>query len=228
MPEGRHADIREKMRRRRVWRGWKKDALAYRPEGKRLKGKSVLTNSPPQAGSATSAEWHETLRDGTAVVIRPIRDADATLEREFIERLSAPSRRFRFLGTIKSPSPQLLRQLTHPEAVNGVAYIALLGGDGPQTQEIGVCRYSASADGHKCECAVTVGDEWQGKGLATILMRHLIDTARQSGIEQMYSIDASDNQRMRELAEHLGFQRRTDPDDPTLVIHSLELKRLTP
>lgn len=190
-----------------------------------MNGKPALISSPPQA--AAGGEWHETLRDGTAVLIRPIREADTTLEREFIERLSAPSRRYRFLGTMNSPSPELLRQLTHPEVVRGVAYIALLG-EGARMREIGVCRYSASTDGLKCECAVTVSDEWQGKGLATILMRHLIDTARQSGIEQMYSIDANDNERMRELAEHLGFQRCTDPDDPTLVIHSLNLKRQTP
>jgi GNAT superfamily N-acetyltransferase len=107
--------------------------------------------------------------------------------------------------------------------VRGVAFIALID-DGPQKQEIGVCRYSASADGASCECAVAVSDEWQGKGLATILMQHLIDTARHHGIKQMYSIDASDNQPMRQLAEYLGFRRTVDPDDPTLVIHTLNLK----
>jgi hypothetical protein len=55
-------------------------------------------------------------------------------------------------------------------------------------------------------------------------MDRLIGTAREHGIEHMYSIDANDNQDMRELAEHLGFQRRVDPDDPTLVIHTLNIR----
>ena len=136
-------------------------------------------------------QWHEKLRDGTSVLIRPIHAADAALEREFIERLSPESRRYRFLGILKTPSPELLRQFTHPEAVRGVAFVALTG-TGVEKREIGVSRYSASPDGASCECAVAVSDEWQGKGLATLLMRPLINIARAHGIGHMYSIDAND------------------------------------
>ena len=180
-------------------------------------GASSVSASTPDA-----TECHEQLRDGTTVVIRPIRAADKALEREFIERLSPQSRRYRFLGTIKSPSEELLRQFTQPELARGIAFIAL-DVSGPGAREIGVCRYSASLDGLSCECAVAVSDEWQGKGLATILMRRLIDAARTHGVKRMYSIDANDNEAMRELAEHLGFRRTVDPEDPTLVIHTLEL-----
>ena len=106
--------------------------------------------------------------------------------------------------------------------MRGVAYIALVD-NGPEQQEIGVCRYSANPDGLSCECAVAVSDEWQGKGLATILMQRLIQTARTHGIKCMYSRDAHDNQDMRKLAQHLGFRRNVDPNDPTLVIHALDL-----
>ncbi len=173
--------------------------------------------------AVTDDPRHERLRDGTLVLIRPIRPTDEDLERDFIERLSPESRHYRFLGTIKTPSAELLRQFTRPELVHGVAYIAT-NGDGPETQEIGVARYSASPDGLSCECAVCISDEWQGKGLGTMLMHRLIKTARDRGIERMYSIDANDNQDMRELAEHLGFRRKVDAEDPTLVIHTLDLK----
>jgi hypothetical protein len=43
----------------------------------------------------------------------------------------------------------------------------------------------------------------------------------------MYSMDSVDNQRMRDLAEHLGFQRKQDPNDATQVIHTLDLKAAT-
>ena len=39
----------------------------------------------------------------------------------------------------------------------------------------------------------------------------------------MYSIDANDNEGMRELAEHLGFRRAVAPEDPRLVIYTLEI-----
>jgi hypothetical protein len=58
-------------------------------------------------------------------------------------------------------------------------------------------------------------------------MRHLIGVARDRGIECMYSIDTAGNNAMRDLAEHLGFQRKPDPDDATQVLHVLDLKSAT-
>lgn len=170
--------------------------------------------------------WHDKLRDGTTVLIRPIRHSDVELERRFINDLSPQSRRFRFLGEIKSPSSGLLKQLTQLEPSRDVAFVALIA-DGADKREIGVSRFSARADGLTCECAVTVSDEWRNQGLATILMRHLIDVARERGIESMYSMDAADNHAMRELAEHLGFTSKPDPNDATQVLHILDLKAAT-
>lgn len=68
-----------------------------------------------------------------------------------------------------------------------------------------------------------MADAWQGKGLGTILMRDLIDIARRRGIRSMFSMDASENERMRELAHDLGFKRERDPDGATQVIHRLTL-----
>ncbi|MEO8742406.1 MAG: GNAT family N-acetyltransferase [Lysobacteraceae bacterium] len=172
------------------------------------------------------AQWNETLRDGTTVLIRAIRDDDTELERRFIERLSPQSRHYRFLGSIKNPDSKLLRQLTHVNHVSDIAFVALIQ-DGGTEREIGVSRYDASSDGESCECAVAVSDDWHNRGLATLLMNHLIDVARQHGISHMYSLDAPDNQPMRELAEHLGFVRTQDPNDARQVLHTLDLNAPT-
>jgi GNAT superfamily N-acetyltransferase len=174
-----------------------------------------------RAGSE-SLRWIETLRDGTHVIIRPIRKADTELERAFIGHLSAESRRMRFLGQIREPSDEMLRKLTDIDYKNEMAFIALVHRDG-QTREIGVARYSASGNGKFCECAVTVSDEWHNKGLATLLMHHLIDVARTRGIHTMVSYDAVDNGQMRELATFLGFKRTADPEDSGMVVHTLTL-----
>ncbi len=171
-------------------------------------------------------QWNETLRDGTTVLIRAIRDGDEELERRFIERLSPQSRRYRFLGSIASSDSKLIKQLTHVNHVSDIAFVALVSDDGIE-REIGVSRYSANSAGVSCECAIAVSDDWHNRGLATLLMNHLIDVARQHGISRMYSIDAPDNQAMRELAEHLGFVRTQDPDDATQVLHTLDLNAPT-
>jgi len=182
--------------------------------------------SQTAAASAQCESWHERLRDGTTVLIRPIRESDLELERRFIKDLSPQSRRFRFLGAIKSPSAGLLKQLIQLDPTRDAAFVALIA-DGVDKREIGVSRFNARTDGLTCECAVTVSDEWHNQGLATILMRHLIDVARERGIECMYSMDAAENYEMRELAEHLGFSRKQDPDDGSQVLHTLDLKAAT-
>jgi GNAT superfamily N-acetyltransferase len=172
------------------------------------------------------SQWKEKLRDGTTVLIRPIHGEDAGIERRFIEQLTPAARRLRFLGEIKTPSAAMIDQFTHPDPAHDAAFVALIA-DGADKREIGVARFSGRPDGLACECAVVVSDEWQGRGLATALMRHLIGVARDRGIECMYSIDTAGNNAMRDLAEHLGFQRKPDPDDATQVLHVLDLKSAT-
>lgn len=179
----------------------------------------ALASAPP---TADDPRWTETLRDGSHVVIRPLHHDDIELERRFIERLSPEARRMRFLGQMSAPGDELLRQLTQIDYVHDIAFVALVHRDG-EKREVGVSRYSVGIDGQSCECAVAVDDEWDGLGLGTLLMRHLIETARARGIRSMVSLDSADNWRMRDLAAHLGFVREQDPDDATQVFHRLTL-----
>lgn len=197
----------------------KRSPIAVKP---RPVAKAVPARPAPRTTPVESLRWTETLRDGSHVIIRPIGKKDIPLERAFIERLSPESRRMRFLGQVKQPSEDLLRKLTDIDYRRDMAFIALVHRDG-QTQEVGVSRYSTSADGKSCECAVTVSDDWHNKGLATLLMRHLIDVARSRGIRSMVSYDAIDNGPMRELAGFLGFERKADPEDRRMVVHRLDL-----
>ncbi len=167
-------------------------------------------------------QWRETLRDGTVVLIRPINTGDAERERTFIEGLSPESQRYRFFNEIHHPTPALIKQLTDIDQIKQVALVAVTTRNNTEEQ-IGVSRYSVDADGRRCECTVVVGDAWQHKGLGKLLMDHLIEIARQRGIEEIYSIDLASNHQIQELAKCLGFQSRRDPDDATQMIHYRKL-----
>ncbi len=183
---------------------------------------STTRSSLETTGSTGYPRWSETLDDRSHVVIRPIAPEDREAERAFIEGLSPTSRHFRFLGQVCRPSDRLLDQLTRNDAVHDVAFAAVTEDGGP-ARIVGVSRYSTGPGGDDCECAVTVADDWRGKGLGTLLMTHLIDVARVRGIRRMYSIDLAENLRMTELAGDLGFHTRSDPDDASQVIHELIL-----
>lgn len=186
----------------------------------------------PPTGSANPAKpafpaiegdhWIESLRDGTRVLVRPLRAKDREIEEEFIRRLSPESRRFRFLGDFKEPSKALVDQLMHVDYVHDMAFVAMVHDNG-HLREVGVSRYATSGDGKQCECAVTVADDWRNRGLAVLLMRHLIDVARKQNLTRMFSIDDVNNEPMRELANYLGFKRESHPEDPKSVIYSLAL-----
>jgi GNAT superfamily N-acetyltransferase len=187
-------------------------------------------NTPPPADEPVVAlgapgdlpRWIDTLQDGSQVLVRALQKDDVELERSFIRRLGPESRRLRFLGQIREPSEELLRKLVDLDYKRDLAFIALVDRDG-EKRAVGVSRYSLTPDGVSCECAVTVADDWQNRGLGTALMRHLITIARQRGIRSMVSVDAAENWRMRELAGDLGFSREPDPIDSTQVIHRLDL-----
>lgn len=166
--------------------------------------------------------WSETLRDRTHVVIRPLVASDREADRAFIEQLSAQSCRYRFLGYVRHPSERLLDSLTRLDPGRDVAFAAVVA-EGAHEKIIGVSRFSTDIDHQRCECAVVVEDEWQNKGLGTLLMRRLIEVARAKGIRVMRSIDLTENMRMADLASDLGFTRHVDPDDAAQVIHELNL-----
>lgn len=183
---------------------------------------SNLMAFQPSAGPEYP-RWSETLHDHSHVLIRPITPQDKDAERAFIEGLSEQARRYRFLGQVRCPSEALVGQFTNIDYVHEVAFVAVKSDDARQ-DIVGVSRYSTDSTGAHCECAVAVSDEWQHKGLGTLLMRHLIEVARARGIRTMYSIDSAENMQMKDLAKFLGFRTKPDPDDATQVIHELDLQ----
>lgn len=183
---------------------------------------SNASNNIDTCPSDAAAPWIITLDDGTAVTIRPIRADDAERERQFIENLSPESRYYRFLSGMTHPSAALIKNLTDIDHCRDEAYVALIEQNGKPVQ-IGVSRYYSDADGKRGECAIAVADAWKRKGLGTRLMQRLIKTAKARNMERIYSIDTVANDEMYDFARGMGFQRETNPNDHTQVIHTLAL-----
>jgi GNAT superfamily N-acetyltransferase len=172
-------------------------------------------------------QWLETLRDGRKVLVRPIRSDDLARNAAFIEALSPPSKHFLFLGGITQMTDAALRRLCDPDYAHDMAFVAVaMDGDAnaPERQ-VGVCRYAGADREHGAEISVAVADDWQHQGLGKRLLMRLIEYSRARGVTRLYSMDASNNDRMRRLAHDVGFKEMPDPDDIHQVIYSLELQR---
>lgn len=159
------------------------------------------------------------LFDGTPVTIRPIRPEDAPMEQDFVHHLSPASRYRRFMSTLKELPPGKLKYLTEIDYVRHLALVAVVERGG-QRREIGVARYVAGPEGDDCEFAIAIDDEWQGSGVAGILMLALIDAAKARGMRRMEAFILAGNDRMLKFARQLGFALHRDPDDPGMV-HAL-------
>jgi acetyltransferase len=153
------------------------------------------------------------LRDGTLVSIRPIVPEDAQREQAFVRGLSAESRYFRFMNTIRELSPAMLEGATHPDPAREIALVALTR-DTPEPRQIGVARcVRADPQADSAEFAIVVADEFQGKGLGSLLMLELIDAARARGLRRLEGWVLATNHAMLQLMHSLGFEICATPDD---------------
>ena len=152
------------------------------------------------------------LPDGATVVIRPIAPTDAPALLRGLEHLSPRSRYRRFLGTPRI-GPAELRYLTDVDHRDHEA----LGAADPATGEgVGIARYIREPGADSAEIAVTVDDDWQGRGVGTALLVRLADRARAAGIRRFTGLILAENAPMRALMTKLGTAESSNIGDGTV------------
>lgn len=149
------------------------------------------------------------------MVIRPIGPEDARREQAFVRGLSPESRYLRFMNTLRELSPEMLERFTHPDPAREVALVALTAGAGEPIQ-VAVARCVRDPSGEMGEFAIVVADAFQGKGLGSLLMQALLESARAAGLRRIEGLVLSTNQRMLELMHALGFSVQAAAEDARL------------
>jgi GNAT superfamily N-acetyltransferase len=148
-------------------------------------------------------ELHIQLRDGTRARIRPIRPDDKARLQSGVMRLSPHSRYLRFNAPVDRLTADQLRYLTEIDYHDHMAWVAL-DEDVPEDGGMGVARYIRLAeDPTVAEAAVTVMDEYQGRGLGTVLLGILGRSAVEAGITTFRNYVLAGNAVMLEIFEEL-------------------------
>jgi acetyltransferase len=123
------------------------------------------------------------LRDGTSVLIRPIRPDDAPRLQEAFALLSPETIFLRFLGAFHELTDE---QAAYFANVDYLRKMALVGSIIENNKEsiIAVARYHLSDEEPKglAECAIVVRDDYQGRGLGTIMLERLSEYAKNHGV----------------------------------------------
>jgi acetate---CoA ligase (ADP-forming) len=140
------------------------------------------------------------LRDGSTLAVRPIRPEDEADLARFFTDLSMESQVFRFFAAINN-ADALAKQLA---AVNYTTRYGILALTGPERRLVGHAMY-VETDPGKAELALAVADEYQGRGLGTILLGQLGEAAASAGIDVLEAIVRPENHHMLKLLRESGF-----------------------
>ena len=166
------------------------------------------------------------MRDGSQVLIRPIRPEDEPLMVKFHEGISDRSVYLRYFHMEKLSARVDHERLFQKCFIDYDREMALVADfHNPRTSEheiLGVGRLTKMPDEREGEVAVLVGDAKQGQGLGTELLRRIIDVGRAEKLERMVANILSENLAMRSLADHFAFSQRRS-DDPSLLVGVLNL-----
>jgi acetyl coenzyme A synthetase (ADP forming)-like protein len=151
------------------------------------------------------------LRDGTTVLLRPIRPDDSRLLIDLYRHLSEESLYFRFF-VVPKEDPGKADYLSRVDYDDQFAVIAELDG-----KCVGVSRfYRDPSDRSIAEAAFTVADALQGHGLGTHLLGRLAEIALARGIDTFEADVLPSNARMIDVFESFGFVVQDRLDNGTL------------
>lgn len=187
----------------------------------------TVKEEPGERASGTYPAGDETdivLRDGAAIRLRPIRADDASGLLALYDRLSPESLYFRFFAVPEKDRGKA-EYLTHVDYDRRYALVAEVQG-----AIVGVARFERVAErpAH-AEVAFTVADEFQGRGLGSVLFRRLAELARARGISVFEAEVLKDNERMLRVFERSGAVSTTrDQGNVVTIVLTLDRTETSP
>lgn len=146
------------------------------------------------------------MRNGRAVVMRPIRPEDEPEHHVFISRLTPEDIRFRFFGLVRELPHSQMARLTQIDYDREMAFIASGTDANGQRETLGVVRTVTDSDNHRAEFAIVVRSDLKEQGLGKRLLVKMIEYCRARGTQVMIGQVLADNRRMLGLARSVGFE----------------------
>ena len=154
---------------------------------------SAATTTPAAASYAL-------LSDGSTVEIRPARPQDADDIRRMHQQMSPDNAYFRFFSFSPQAPEREAQRLARPEGPDHAALLARLDGT-----LIGVASYEPTQRPGVAEIAFAVSDEMHGRGVATLLLEHLVSLARQRRLTAFAAETLPENLAMQRVFADAGL-----------------------
>jgi acetyltransferase len=157
------------------------------------------------------------LRDGRELLLRPVRPEDEPLIHGYFARMDKEDVRMRFFAPMSRLPHNLAARLTQIDYDRQMAFLAFATDAEGKQDGLGVVRIAADPDNRRAEYAITVRSDVKGAGVGRVLMRSIVDYARQRGIGEIFGTVLRENERMLRVCRAMGFTLQAVPEDPTIV-----------
>jgi acetyltransferase len=169
-------------------------------------------------------EWerHLVLADDWRVFVRPVRPEDEDLFRLFFTKVTMDDLRLRFFAPVKDFGHNFIARLTQLDYARAMAFVAIEDASGDM---LGAVRLHADANYQTAEFAILLRSDLKGRGLGWRLMELILDYGRSEGLRQINGQILRENTVMIRMCRELGFDIRSDPEDPEIVVATLALIR---
>ncbi|MCU0894778.1 MAG: acetate--CoA ligase family protein, partial [Rhodospirillales bacterium] len=158
-----------------------------------------------------------TLPDGRTFFLRPVRPEDEPAFQRLFARLSPEDIRMRFFAPKKALTHPLAARLTQIDYDREMALVLAEAGVPGKSEVYGAVHLSADPDGEAAEYAIMLRSDLVGLGLGPLLMRRIIDYARNRGIKEIFGDVLRENRPMLKVCELFRFTRTSKTDEPGVV-----------
>ncbi|GIW77573.1 MAG: acetyltransferase [Phycisphaerae bacterium] len=148
------------------------------------------------------------MRNGTTVLIRPIRPEDEPMMIRFHEQLSERTVRLRYfhvMGLSQRTAHERLTRVCFNDYDRDLALVVEDRSTDKRPQILGVARLSRVPGTDLAEFAIVISDAVQNQGLGTELLGRLIKIAGQEGVHQIFAEILYENHQMQKLCKKMGF-----------------------
>lgn len=157
----------------------------------------------------------ERLKDGSTVTIRAIRPDGKARMTEAFKNLEAESVYTRFFRFKRELTAEELKTATEVDFENAVGLVVTIPADEGEETIIGggqYVMYDPPNVERSAEVAFTVEEDYQGKGIASRILKHLIHIAREKGLSQFEADVLTENSAMLAVFARSGLPLKKSLD----------------
>lgn len=158
-----------------------------------------------------------TIKDGTKLFLRPIRPTDEAKMRDLFYQYSKETVYYRFFSYLNAMPHEKLKNFCNVDYDKEMAVVAVVPHAG-EDKLVGTANYAVDQSTGMAEYAISVHEEWQNKGVGTVLLQYLIKVAKMKGIRGFVGYVLDSNTRMYRLAHKLGYKVESKWEDSVYTL----------